>query len=53
VLIENAKKGNLPPIRELLDRVIGMSTDANTAERLDDLERAAAELNERFKGGQS
>lgn len=50
VLVAKAKEGNLPAIRERLDRAIGKSTDANLAERLDELERAAAELNGRFGG---
>ncbi len=50
VLVAKAKEGSLPAIRELLDRTIGKATDANIAERLDELERIAAELRDRYGG---
>lgn len=43
-LVHRAKGGDMAAIRELLDRAIGKPTDADLAERLDALERAAAEL---------
>ena len=45
-MIQRAKGGDLGATKELLDRVIGKPADADLAERLDALERTAAELRE-------
>jgi hypothetical protein len=46
-LVHRAKGGDLGAAKELLDRAIGKATDADLAERLDALERAADELREK------
>lgn len=43
-LVHRAKGGDMAAIRELLDRAIGRPTDADLAERIERLERAAEEL---------
>lgn len=52
VLIDKAKAGHLPAVRELLDRAIGKPTDGDLAERLEELERAAEEIRQRWEGGE-
>lgn len=49
-LVHRAKGGDMAAIRELLDRAIGKPTDAGVAERLDELERASADLARRLGG---
>jgi hypothetical protein len=45
-LVHRAKGGDMAAIREVLDRAIGRPSDADLAERLDALERAAEQLRE-------
>lgn len=45
-LVHRAKGGDMAAAREILDRAIGKPSDADTAERLDALERLAEELRE-------
>jgi len=47
-LVHRAKGGDMAAAKELLDRAIGKATDANVAERLDELERTAADLARRL-----
>lgn len=46
VLLGMARGGDLSAIKELLDREIGRPADADLAERIEALERVAAELRE-------
>jgi hypothetical protein len=41
-LVEKAKAGDVPAIRELLDRILGRPVEADLLERLEALERTAA-----------
>jgi hypothetical protein len=48
-LIDKAKTGDVPAIRELLDRILGRPVEADLLERLEALERAVPQ--ESQKGG--
>jgi len=52
-LVHRAKGGDMAAIRELLDRAIGKPTDADLAERLDELEALASALQEQHLGRSS
>jgi len=53
VLLDKAKAGHLPAVRELLDRVVGKATDADLADRLEQLEAMAEELRQRWDRGEA
>ena len=51
-LLDKAKAGHLPAVRELLDRLVGKATDADLADRLEELEALAEELRQQWERGQ-
>lgn len=49
-LVELAKAGNVPAIREVFDRTVGRPTEADLLERIEQLESAAAMLQRGGRG---